>query len=91
MAVETLPNFAVLMYGSFLVNSGRTLSEVQQTLGYSGLWANKQNSHFCSKTIRLAANFASVVIRRGTPMRSNVNKSIAEASTQATVDAQTVD
>ena len=50
------------MYASFLVNSGRTLYEVQQILGHS---TSKVTERYCSlstATLQAAANSASVMI-----------------------------
>lgn len=50
------------MYASFLVNSGRTLYEVQQILGHSTSKVTERYSHLSSATLQAAANSASVMI-----------------------------
>ena len=50
-------------YASFLVNSGRTLYEVQQILGHSDSKVTERYAHLSSKTLQEAANTASVIIR----------------------------
>ena len=50
-------------YASFLVNSGRTLYEVQQILGHSDPKVTQRYSHLSSKALQDAANSASVIIR----------------------------
>jgi integrase len=56
-------------YASFLVNSGRTLYEVQQILGHSNPTVTQRYAHLSSKALQDAANSASIVIRgaRQTP------------------------
>ncbi len=49
-------------YASFLVNSGRTLYEVQQILGHSTSKVTERYSHLSSSTLQAAANSASVMI-----------------------------
>jgi len=49
-------------YASFLVNSGRTLYEVQQILGHSTSKVTERYSHLSSATLQAAANSASVMI-----------------------------
>lgn len=49
-------------YASFLVNSGRTLFEVQQILGHSQPQVTQRYSHLSTKTLQDAANTASVII-----------------------------
>jgi integrase len=49
-------------YASFLVNSGRTLYEVQQILGHSDSKVTARYSHLSTKTLQAAANSASVII-----------------------------
>lgn len=56
-------------YASFLVNSGRTLYEVQQILGHSTSMVTERYSHLSSATLQAASNSASVLINaamRGT-------------------------
>lgn len=50
-------------YASFLVNSGRTLYEVQQILGHSDPSVTQRYAHLSSKSLQEAANSASVVIQ----------------------------
>lgn len=50
-------------YASFLVNSGRTLYEVQQILGHSTSKVTERYSHLSSATLQAAANSASVMIK----------------------------
>ncbi len=50
-------------YASFLVNSGRTLYEVQQILGHSDSKVTARYSHLSSTTLQAAANSASVMIK----------------------------
>ena len=50
-------------YASFLVNSGRTLYEVQQILGHSDAKVTQRYAHLSSKTLQEAANTASVIIQ----------------------------
>ena len=50
-------------YASFLVNSGRTLYEVQQILGHSDAKVTERYAHLSSKTLQAAANTASIIIQ----------------------------
>jgi integrase len=50
-------------YASFLVNSGRTLYEVQQILGHSDPSVTQRYSHLSSKSLQEAANSASIIIK----------------------------
>ena len=50
-------------YASFLVNSGRTLYEVQQILGHSNPTVTQRYAHLSSKALQDAANSASIIIR----------------------------
>ncbi len=56
------------MYASFLINSGRTLYEVQACLGHSDPKVTMRYSHLSSKSMQEAANTASVAIQRGMPI-----------------------
>ncbi len=56
------------MYASFLVNSGRTLYEVQACLGHSDPKVTMRYSHLSSKSMQEAANSASLAIKRGMPI-----------------------
>ncbi|MFA7282613.1 MAG: tyrosine-type recombinase/integrase [Sterolibacterium sp.] len=51
------------MYASFLVNSGRTLFEVQNILGHSDPMVTMRYAHLNSKSMQDAANSASVIIK----------------------------
>ena len=53
-------------YASFLVNSGRTLYEVQQILGHSDPSVTQRYAHLSSESLQAAANSASVAIRGAT-------------------------
>ena len=50
-------------YASFLVNSGRTLYEVQQILGHSNPIVTQRYAHLSSKSLQAAANSASDMIK----------------------------
>jgi integrase len=50
-------------YASFLVNSGRTLYEVQQILGHSAPIVTQRYAHLSTKTLQEAANSASDMIK----------------------------
>ena len=50
-------------YASFLINSGRTLYEVQQILGHSTPDVTQRYSHLSTKTLQDAANSASLIIK----------------------------
>lgn len=50
-------------YASFLVNSGRTLYEVQQILGHSSHSVTERYAHLSPKALLDAANSASVIIK----------------------------
>lgn len=50
-------------FASFLVNSGRTLYEVQQILGHSQSIVTERYAHLSTKTLQSAANCASVMIQ----------------------------
>jgi len=49
-------------YASFLVNSGRTLYEVQQILGHSDPSVTQRYAHLSTQALQDAANSASVII-----------------------------
>ncbi|SEF65882.1 tyrosine-type recombinase/integrase [Nitrosomonas ureae] len=53
-------------YASFLVNSGRTLYEVQQIFGHSTSVVTQRYSHLSSKVLKEAAQSASIKIREAT-------------------------
>ena len=53
-------------YASFLVNSGRTLYEVQQILGHSDPSVTQRYAHLSTESLQAAANSASVAIRGAT-------------------------
>lgn len=50
-------------YASFLVNSGRTIYEVQQILGHSSPSVTQRYAHLSSKSLQAAANSASAAIK----------------------------
>jgi integrase len=50
-------------YASFLVNSGRTLYEVQQILGHSDPTVTQRYAHLSTRTLHEAADAASQAIR----------------------------
>ena len=62
-----LPNLRIHdlrhQYASFLVNSGRTLYEVQQILGHSDPSVTQRYAHLSSKSLQEAASTASVALR----------------------------
>ena len=62
-----LPNLRIHdlrhQYASFLVNSGRTLYEVQQILGHADSQISARYSHLSTKSLQDAANSASVIIQ----------------------------
>jgi integrase len=49
-------------YASFLVNSGRSLYEVQQALGHSQPQVTQRYAHLSTRTLQEAANSASAFI-----------------------------
>lgn len=51
------------MFASFLVNSGRTLYEVQQILGHSDPSVTQRYAHLSSESLQQAANSASIAIK----------------------------
>jgi len=57
------------MYASFLVNSGRTLYEVQQVLGHSSPQVTQRYAHLSTETLQAAASTASDRIRAASPKR----------------------
>ena len=54
-------------YASFLVNSGRTLYEVQKILGHSSHSVTERYAHLSSKSLMDAANSASIIIQNAMP------------------------
>ena len=54
-------------YASFLVNSGRSLYEVQKILGHSSHSVTERYAHLSSKSLMDAANTASVIIKGAMP------------------------
>lgn len=56
-------------YASFLVNSGRTLYEVQTILGHSDAKVTARYSHLSTKSLQDAANSASVMLKGAMPVR----------------------
>jgi len=74
-------------YASFLVNSGRTLYEVQQILGHSQSIVTERYAHLSTKTLQDASNSASVIIQGA--MQPGLVK--AEASLPSPTPAQSVE
>jgi integrase len=54
-------------YASFLVNSGRTLYEVQKILGHSSHSVTERYAHLSSASLMDAANSASILIKGASP------------------------
>ena len=54
-------------YASFLVNSGRTLYEVQQILGHSDPSVTQRYAHLSTKSLQAAADSASDIINAAMP------------------------
>lgn len=54
------------LYASFLVNSGRTLYEVQSILGHSDAKVTQRYAHLSTKALQEAANTASIIINGAT-------------------------
>jgi integrase len=65
------------MYASFLVNSGRTLYEVQACLGHSDPKVTMRYSHLSSKSMQEAANSASLAIQRWMPIAGAIAGAVA--------------
>ena len=59
-------------FASFLVNSGRTLYEVQQILGHSQSIVTERYAHLSTKTLQEASNSASVIIKGAMQARVEV-------------------
>lgn len=53
-------------FASFLINSGRTLYEVQQILGHSSPLVTQRYAHLSTKSLQDAANTASIIIKEAT-------------------------
>lgn len=60
-------------YASFLVNSGRTLYEVQQILGHSDPSVTQRYAHLSSKSLQDAANSASIAIAQASASRESAS------------------
>jgi integrase len=77
-----LPNFRIHdcrhQFASLLINSGRTLFEVQACLGHSDPKVTMRYSHLSSKSMQEASNSASIAIQRGMP-KVGANDAVAEA------------
>lgn len=56
-------------FASFLVNSGRTLYEVQQILGHSQSIVTERYAHLSSKTLQSASNCVSAILRNAMQAR----------------------
>ena len=71
-----LPNLRIHdlrhQYASFLVNSGRTLYEVQQILGHSDPSVTQRYAHLSSRSLQEAASTASVALRGSVPVNTEV-------------------
>lgn len=85
------------MYASFLVNSGRSLFEVQNILGHSDPKISMRYSHLSSKSMQEAANTASKIIMGATnvpapssPMLQLVPQSNAAMESQPVPESQLV-
>ena len=67
-----LPHFRIHdlrhSFSSFLINSGRTLYEIQNILGHSDPKVTQRYAHLSSKSMQEAANSASIMIQRGMPI-----------------------
>jgi len=57
------------LYASFLVNSGRSLYEVQQVLGHSSPIVTQRYAHLTTRTLQDASDTASARIRAASPKR----------------------
>jgi integrase len=68
------------MYASFLVNSGRTLYEVQACLGHSDPKVTMRYAHLSTKSLQDAANSASIMIQRGMPVANSMAGGVALAA-----------
>lgn len=55
-------------YASMLINSGRSLFEVQHILGHSDPKVTQRYAHLSTKSLQDAANSASIVIQRSMPV-----------------------
>jgi site-specific recombinase XerD len=62
-------------YASFLVNSGRTLYEVQQILGHSDSKVTQRYAHLSTKTLQEAASSASAKIKAMQPKEASTTES----------------
>ena len=68
-------------FASFLVNSGRSLYEVQQILGHSDPSVTQRYAHLSSKSLQAAANTASVAISGAMPAKLDAtNSEVAHVS-----------
>ncbi|BBE51199.1 Tyrosine recombinase XerC [Ferriphaselus amnicola] len=74
-------------FASFLVNSGRTLYEVQQILGHSQSIVTERYAHLSSKTLQDAANSASLRIMRAKPVLA-VEAPAIESTAQEMIEVQ---
>jgi site-specific recombinase XerC len=61
-----------------LINSGRTLYEVQQVLGHSDPSVTQRYAHLSTKSLQEAANSASVMIKGASPAEAKVVDAAAE-------------
>jgi len=65
-------------FASFLVNSGRTLYEVQQILGHSQSIVTERYAHLSTKTLQNASDCASVIIQGAMQARPIAVEAIPE-------------
>jgi len=73
-------------FASFLVNSGRTLYEVQQILGHSQSVVTERYAHLSTKTLQDASNSASRIIQGA--MQSSMQQRIQAVAVPALVEAK---
>ncbi len=59
-------------YASFLVNSGRTLYEVQTILGHSDAKVTQRYAHLSTRSLQDAANSASIILKGAMPVQQAV-------------------
>ena len=74
-------------YASFLVNSGRSLYEVQKILGHSSHSVTERYAHLSSKSLMDAANTASVMIKGASAAAAK--EAVQEEATTAIEEAVT--
>ena len=74
-------------YASFLVNSGRSLYEVQKILGHSSHSVTERYAHLSSKSLMDAANTASDRIKGATTEKKAATTEVATAAVEEEVRA----